>query len=525
MSVRNLPALLKPRSIVLIGASRRPGSVGSVLARNLFRGGFEGPVMAVHPQAASVESSLAYRSVEDLPMTPDLAVIATPPASVPDLVDRLGRRGTKAAVVISAGFGEAGSDDDRATGKALMQRMLDAARPHLLRLLGPNCVGLLVPPLGLNASFVHRHPSPGSIAFLTQSGAMATSVIDWAAERGIGFSAVASLGDMADVDFGDLLDYYGGDPGTRAILLYIETVTDARKFLSAGRAAARTKPVIVIKTGRTRSAARAAASHTGALAGTDAVYDAAFRRAGMLRVFDLEELFAATATLSSRVKVTGDRLAILSNGGGIGVLATEALEEGGGRVADLAPETMARLDAALPATWSHGNPVVIIGDAGGPRYAQALEALMDDPGSDAVLVLNCPTAVADPIEAAEAVVDVVAEKRGRPVLTSWLGAEAAQAARRLFHDNRIPTFDTPSLAVRGFLHMVRYRRNQEQLMETPAAVPDAFTPDVAAARALIARVRAEGRRQLTEPEAKAVLAAYGIPVVRTVEVDTPGAAG
>ena len=419
------------------------------------------------------------------------------------------------------GFGEGGR---KGGGADLTRQMLDAARPHLMRIVGPNCVGVMVPHHHLNASFVHVPPLPGNIGFVTQSGAIATSIVDWATHRGIGFSHIVSLGNSADVDFGDMLDYLAADPHTRAILLYIEAVTDARKFMSAGRAAARNKPVIVIKSGRNAAAARAAASHTGALAGSDAVYDAAFRRAGMLRVFDLAELFDAVETLASGLRIHGDRLAILTNGGGIGVLATESLVDHGGIPAELSEKTVEALNAALPPTWSHGNPVDIIGDAPGERYAAALQALLADPGKDAVLVLNCPTAVADSLDAAKAVVSTLEKQRRAPVLTSWLGEGAAADARRLFAEHRIPTYETPGQATRAFMHLVAYKRNQQLLMETPPSVPEEYTPDASEARRLMDVALAEGRDWLTEPEAKAVLAAYQIPIVETVSAGTPEAA-
>ena len=522
MSVRNLDRLFKPRSIAVIGASKRPQSVGAVLSQNLFNAGFEGPVLPVNPREQSIESTMAYSSVDALPITPDLAVICTPPKTVPGLIDQLGQRGTKAAVVITAGFGEGGD----AEGEALMQATLAAAKPHLLRIVGPNCVGVMIPHLGVNASFVHVNPLPGDIAFVTQSGAVATSIVDWATARGIGFSHVVSLGDMGDVEFGDMLDYLAMDPKTKAILLYVESITEARKFMSAGRAAARTKPVIVIKSGRSDAAAAAAASHTGALAGSDAVYDAAFRRAGMLRVNDLSELFDAVETLAMGIKVRGDRLAILTNGGGIGVMATDHLVEEGGHMARLDDKTIATLNERLPATWSKGNPVDIIGDAPGARYADALKAILDDRDHDAVLVLNCPTAIADSLEAAQAVVATLDAYPGgstrRPaVLTSWLGDGAAVEARKLFAQRRIPTYETPGQATRAFMHLVRYRQNQDLLMETPSVLADENPVDPEAARTIIGGVLAEGRDVLTEPEAKWVLAAFGIPVVHTATARTP----
>jgi acetyltransferase len=521
MSIRNLDYVFNPRSIAVIGASKREKSIGAVVSHNLMNYRFDGPVMLVNPKERSIESTLSYQSVEDLPVVPDLAVVCTPPQTVPELVDRLGARGTKGVVIITAGFGEGGSEE----GEKLMQQTLDAARPHLVRIVGPNCVGVVVPQHGLNASFVHINPLKGDLAFVTQSGAMATAVVDWATHRGIGFSHVVSLGDMSDVDFGDMIDYLAADQQTRGILMYIESVTDARKFMSAARAAARSKPVIAIKAGRSAAAAKAASSHTGAMAGSDAVYDAAFRRAGMLRVYDLDELFDAVETLASGLQVKGERLAILTNGGGVGVLATESVSDEAAELAELDPQTIEKLNGCLPPTWSKGNPVDIIGDAPGDRYRDAMEALLPDRNKDAVLVMNCPTAVADSLDAANAVVDVVKRHRKLPILTTWLGEGAAVDARRLFASHRIPTYETPSKAVRAFMHLVRYKRNQELLMQTPPSIADDFAPDTAKAKKIIRLALAEDRDVLTEPEAKDVLAAYGVPVVRTRAVRTPEEAG
>ncbi|MBI1207564.1 MAG: GNAT family N-acetyltransferase [Azospirillum sp.] len=524
MSIRNLEFLLKPTSIALIGASRRPNSIGAVVARNLFNAGFEGPIMPVHPRERAIEGVLAYPSVAALPLTPDLAVICTPPDSVPGLIDELGARGTKAAVVITAGFGELGAE-----GKALQQKLLDAAKPHLLRILGPNCLGLMVPGQGVNASFVHIPPLKGDVALVAQSGAVVTAVVDWATSRGIGFSHLLSLGDVADVDFGDLIDHLANDGNVRSILLYIEAVGQTRKFLSAARAAARQKPVIVIKAGRSDEAAKAASSHTGALAGSDAVYDAAFRRAGILRVEELDELFAAVETLAmcgnlSGGRGFGDRLAIVTNGGGIGVLATDTLIKAGGRLAPLSAETIARLNGVLPAVWSKANPIDIIGDAPAKRYADALSILLEDRDIDALLVMNCPTAVGDSYWAAQAVIETLAKQpkdQRRPVLTTWLGEGAAAESRRLFAANRIPTYQTPRDAIAAFMHMVHYRKSQELLMETPASVTEYLQPDTGLATRIINAVLDEGREWLSEVESKKVLAAYGVPVVRTLSARTP----
>jgi acetyltransferase len=515
MSIRNLDAVLRPKSIALIGASTREHSVGGVVARNLFGGGFAGPIMPVNPHHDAVHGVLAYPDVASLPLVPDLAVVCTPPGTVPGLVSELAARGTRGIVVITAGFGELGN----AEGKALERLMLESAKPHLVRIVGPNCVGLLVPGVGLNASFAHIAPQRGGIAFVTQSGALVTAVLDWAAARRIGFSHLVSVGDMVDVDFGDLLDYLASDPDARAILLYVEAITHARKFMSAARAAARIKPVIVIKSGRHAESARAASSHTGALAGVDAVYDAAFRRAGMLRVYSLDELFDAVETLAAAPPLTGERLAILTNGGGMGVLATDTLIDLGGRLATLSSDTIKQLSDHLPRMWSHGDPVDIIGDAPGERYAEALSILLGSPEVDAVLVINCPTAIADPLDAARAVVGALGGRR-RPVLTSWLGEAAAASSRALFAQQRISTYDTPDKAVRGFMHLVRYQRNQAMLMETPPSIPE-IAVDAAGAAKVIAGAVAEGREWLNEIESKDVLAHYGIPVARTLRAGSP----
>jgi acetyltransferase len=516
VSIRNLDALFVPTSVALVGASARSGSVGAVIARNLLSAGFKGKIMPVNPRHPAIVGATAYPDIASLPQPPDLAVIATPPDTVPGIIAKLGARGTRAAVVITAGVGSATTAD----GKSLRQQMLDAARPHLLRIVGPNCIGVMVPGIGLNGSFAHIAPGKGDLAFLTQSGAMVTAVLDWASARGIGFSHFVSLGDMADVDFGDMLDYLAADPGTRAVLLYIEAITHARKFMSAARACARLKPVVVIKAGRRAEGARAAASHTGALAGADAVYDTAFRRAGALRVYEMDELFDAVETLATARPISGERLAILTNGGGPGVMATDALIEAGGRLAELSPQTHAALDKCLPPTWSHGNPVDIIGDAPASRYADALQALLADKGTDAILVINCPTAITSCTDAARAVIDTIGDAR-RAVLTNWLGDTTAADARRMFMARRIPTYHTPEQAVRGFMHIVRYRRNQELLLEVPPSVPEAFTPDTEAARAALRPALAEGRDWLSEAEAKTVIAAYGIPIVQTRTAATP----
>ena len=524
MSVRNLKKLFNPSSVALVGASIRPCSVGAVATRNLYAAGFQGDIYLVNPRHTTIDGHPCFADIASLPKAPDLAVIATAPDSVPELIAQLGARGTRAAVVITAGFGEGNSRQ----GQKLCNAMLEAARPYLLRIVGPNCFGLMLPRVDLNASFIHLQPLPGRLAFVAQSGALLATVADWATHRRIGFSHLVSLGDMADVDFGDILDYLATDGYTRAILLYIESITHARKFMSAARAAARIKPVIVVKAGRYSESASAAASHTGAMAGSDAVYEAAFRRAGILRVNDLEALFDAVTTLGVLQPVSGDRLAMLTNGGGIGVMATDTLIYKKGNLARLGESTLTHLNAVLPPTWSHANPVDIIGDATPQRYSDTLNALMDDPGVDAVLVMNCPTAIASGTEAARAVLESIQQRpRGaRPcgLLSCWIGEGPAEGARQLFREQGIPSYETPTKAVRGFMQMVRYRHSQTMLMEVPPDIPEAFTPDRRAVRDIIDMVLGEKRNWLLETEAKAVLAAYGIPTVPTVAAETPEAA-
>jgi acetyltransferase len=510
MSIRNLESLLNPRSIAVVGASSRPQRVGTVVLRNVLQGGFSGAVYPINPKYDQVQGLRTYARPEELPAAPDLAVICTPPHTVPNLVARLGARGTRAAIVITAGLQRVHDD----TGRSLGQAMLAAARPHLMRILGPNCVGLLVPGIKLNASFAHTDALAGNIAFISQSGALVTATLDWAKARGIGFSHFVSLGEGADVDFADLIDYLGSEATTRAILLYMESLQAARKFLSAARAAARNKPVIVVKAGRAPEGARAAASHTGALAGSDAVFDAAVRRAGMLRVDTLRELFEAVETISHNTRLAGERLAIMTNGGGAGVLAADALSMAGGKLCELAPETLARLDAALPPTWSRANPVDIIGDAPTERYVQTFDALAQNPQTDAILSLHAPTAIVASDAIARACVPSV-RRSGKPVLSCWLGQHSVGAARQIFHDAGIADFPTPEEAVRAFMQLVEYRKNQDCLLQVPPAQAAMQEPDMQSARDVVQAVLAEKREMLTEPEAKRVLRAYGIPVVDT----------
>ena len=501
MSIRNLDALFAPTSVAVFGASERPASVGATVWRNL-RDAYQGRLYPVNPKHARLGNVVAYDSVAALPEAPDLAVICTPAATVPGLIAQLGERGTRAAVVVTAGL-----------DKATKQAMLDAARPHTLRILGPNCIGMLVPHLGLNASFAHIGAQPGELAFVSQSGALVTAMLDWASARNIGFSHFVSLGEHADVDFGDMLDFLGSDPHTRAILLYIESVDEAHKFMSAARSAARNKPVIVVKAGRSAAGQAAAASHTGALAGSDAVFDAAIARAGMLRVFTLADLFLAAETLARFRDGPSERLIVLTNGGGAGVMAADEASALGVPLAPLDQAMLARLDAVLPANWSRANPVDIIGDAPAGRYVAALEALAQDPDST-VLFIHAPTAIVASSEIAQAVLPHLGTSPRR-VLGSWLGDQAVAQARQTCRAAGVPDFNTPEEAVRAFSFLRTYRQHQTELLQTPPARAAEEAPDLMAIRALVDAVLSEGRELLTEPEAKSLLAAAGLPVVPT----------
>src|SRR5579863_7296057 len=516
MSTYRLDKLFSPRSVAVIGASPREKSPGRAVLKNLRRGGFAGEIGLVNPHYDAIEGVRAVKSYDQLPGAPDLVVIAAPPPAVPALVATAGRRGSAAAIILTAGLGHG-------TG-SLAELCEKNARAAGLRLVGPNCLGVLVPRVKLNASFAASMPRPGDLALISQSGAIATGLVEWASVRGIGFSAVVSIGDSLDVDFAGRLDYFAMDRATRAILLYIESVKDARKFMSAARAAARAKPVLVVKSGRHAAGAKAAMTHTGALAGSDSVYDAAFRRAGFLRVLDLDELFAASETLGHLTTLAGKRLAILTNGGGVGVLAVDRLVELGGELAAISPGTMKELNAALPPIWSHANPADIAGDADAARYAVALGQLLDDPANDAVLVMNVPTALASPADAAKSVVAVAANDRAKrsppkPVFAMWMGQSDASA--KVFEDARIPSYATETAAVYGFTHLVRYQEARNLLMAVPPSLPQEFTRDPAAVRPVIDNVLAERRTWLDPIELSQVFSGYGISLTAAILARNP----
>lgn len=522
MSVRNLRAMFAPKSIVLIGADKDTRSIPYTVAGNLFQSGFKGPIVPVHDTFEAVRGALACRSIEALPVVPDLAVLAGPPEGVPELIDRLGARGTCAAVALSPEFDRAGT----AEGRRLRQAMLDAARPHCLRIVGPACLGIHAPHHGLNASYSHARARPGDLAFVAQSASITELILDWAVPRSVGFSIVASLGDMADVDFGDMLDFLALDVKTRAVLLYVETISDARKFMSAARTISRIKPVIVFKAGSGADAGAGlgagngagndaglgAAAGDGTAVEPNAVYEAAFRRAGVLPVETVNELIAAARTLSRGTRTSGDRLAIVSNGRGIGTLAADLLRRYKGRLASPSADAAGKLDAILPAAWGGRNPVNVFADADGERYAAVVEVLLNDPESDGLLVVHGPSAVSDLAEVALATAQATGKTR-KPVLTVWYDEHGRDAARRIFAGRKIANHDSPAQAVASFMQLVNYRRNQDMLMETPPSVPELFHRDVDAARRVVEGALAEGRSWLIEPEVETLLAAYGLPSV------------
>lgn len=505
----SLDPIFKPQSVAVVGASATPGSVGSILMRNLMENPFGGVVFPINPKRDAVHGVLCYPSLAAVPRPVDLAVIATPAATVPDAVRQCVERGIQGAIVISAGFSELGAE-----GRALERQVREIARGKL-RLIGPNCLGVIHPPSRLNASFAASMARPGNVALLSQSGAICTSILDWARETHVGFSSFVSVGAMIDVDFADLIDYFGDDPGTHSILIYMESIGDVRKFLSAARNVARTKPIIVVKSGRHEAGAKAAASHTGALAGSDAVFDAAFRRAGVLRVITIRELFNTAEILSMQPQPKGPNLAIVTNAGGPGVMGTDDLMTLGGQLAQLSPATRAALDAILPPFWSHANPIDVLGDATPERYRKAVEVCAKDPDIQGILILLSPQAMTDPTETARQLIPF-ATGTGKPVLAAWMGGTAVRAGKELLQRSGVPTFDTPEAGVRAFLHMIQFRRNQELLYETPAALPEDWVPDSARVQRVITAARAAGRTLLTEFEAKEVLAAYDIPTVPTV---------
>ncbi|MFZ5483449.1 MAG: GNAT family N-acetyltransferase [Pseudomonadota bacterium] len=515
MSQHYLHPLFNPRSVAVFGASTREDSVAGVIFRNMLEAEFKGRVFPINPKYDVLLDQKCYASIADLPETPDLAIIATPAPTVAPILDACGQRGVRYAVVLSAGFREMGPK-----GIAMEEQLLATARKHDIRFIGPNCLGIQRPAIGLNATFALGKPQPGELALVSQSGAICTAMLDWAHSNGIGFSAVVSSGASADLDFGEILDYLANDPSTRSIIMYIEGIRDARRFMSAIRAVARLKPVVLVKVGRHEAGSKAVASHTGALVGGDDVFDALLRRAGVVRVNTITQLFSSALALSSRVKPAGNRLAIVTNGGGPGVMATDRAVDLGVRIAELAPQTLERLNAALPFNWSHGNPIDVIGDAGAERYQAAVEACLADRGVDGVLVMLTPQAMTKPTEVAEAVIQA-AKSSDKPVLTCWMGEDQVGGGRALFRQSGVPYFKTPEPAVEVFSFISAFYENQRLLMQTPGSLSHQAEPDVEGARLIIEGALAQGRHLLNEVESKALLSAFHIPVAQTLIARNP----
>jgi acetyltransferase len=515
MSTRNLDKVFDPKSIAIIGASNRKGSVGYILLRNLIGAEYEGVVFPVSKTSASVQGIQAYASISQVPRKIDLAVIAVPAQAVPETIRECGEAGVSGAVIVTAGFREIGAE-----GKKLEEQVKAIADSYNVRIVGPNCLGYIRPALNLNVTFAQIIPPAGRVAFFSQSGALGTAILDWAAANQIGFSTFVSVGSMSDVDFGDLIDYFGADQHTSSIIIYIEAITDARKFMSAARHFAKTKPIIVVKSGRTARSALAAASHTGAIAGDDTLYSAVFRRAGVVRVDEIEDLFNASEALSRVSSPRGPKLGIITNAGGPGVMASDRLIALGGELAELSPETEAALRASLPSFASVANPVDVIGDAPADRYAQTTAALMEDRKCDGVVAILTPQAMSDPTATALALVDVARKHPNKPLLTSFMGEIAVAEAIKIFRNAHVPVFSTPEDAIRAYMYMYQYTKNLANLYETPADILPDFQPNRQQVKDIFIDVAHSGRSVLTEIEAKNVFEAYEIPVVKTVVATT-----
>ena len=512
MVTTNLDHIFNPHSIAVIGASEETGSVGQILMHNLTQTGFEGKIYPVNLHRKEVMGFKAYTKVGDIPDPVDLAIIATPAKTVPEIVEECGKVGILGVIVISAGFREIGKK-----GQALEKKLKTLQEKFNLRIVGPNCLGIIRPTIKLNATFTETQPKAGNIAFISQSGALGSAILDLAASQNIGFSSFVSVGSMIDVDFGDLIDYFGTDPHTRSIIMYIEGITDARKFMSAARHFAKTKPLIVVKAGKFSESAKAAASHTGSLAGSDLVYDAAFKRAGIVRVDEISDLFNAAEVLGMQPLPQGSRLAIITNAGGPGVMAADALIARGGQLAQLSETTIEQLNNTLPTYWSHGNPIDLLGDADAERYRAVMDLCLADNEVDGILIIYTPQAKAAAPEIARSIVGMCDTRGGceKTILTSFMGAEKVEKANRIFIENGYPTFMTPEQAIATYLYMYQYKRNLELLYETPEELPTESIPPKRPVTVLLRNAAADKREILTESEAKQLLEFYSIPVVKT----------
>lgn len=515
-----LQSIFAPKNVAVIGATEKEGSVGRTILWNLISSPFGGAVFPINPKRPSLLGIKAYPSIKDVPDQVDLAVIVTPSTSIPGIINECVEVGVKGAIVISAGFKEIGP-----VGVELERQLLENARKGGMRIVGPNCLGVMNPISGLNATFAAGMARKGNVAFISQSGALCTAVLDWSFKENVGFSAFVSVGSMLDVDWGDLIYYLGDDPHTESIVIYMETIGDARSFLSAAREVALTKPIIVIKPGRTEGAARAAASHTGSLTGSDEVLDAAFRRAGVLRVNSISEIFSMSEVLGRQPRPKGPRLTILTNAGGPGVLATDKLISTGAELAEISKEATEKLNEFLPSSWSHNNPIDIIGDADPQRYAKSLEVAAQDENSDGLLVILTPQAMTDPTATAEAL-KTYAKSYDKPILASWSGGKEVAAGEAILNKAGIPTFEYPDDAAQAFSYMWQSTFNLKTLYETPSLPDDEGAgPDRALAKSIIDHARETGRDLLTEAESKQLLSAYGIPTTPTLIAKSAKEAG
>ena len=512
MVTLNLDKIFNPRSVAIIGASDVEGSVGYAIVKNLTQQGYAGKVYFVNIRKPEILGVKTYPTITEVPEAVDLAMIATPAKTVPDVMEECGKAGVKGAIIVSAGFKETGAE-----GKSLETKILEKARKYGIRVIGPNCVGIMHPLVNLNATFIDKVPKPGKVAFLSQSGALGSAILDWAISENIGFSHFVSVGSMIDVDFGDLIDYFGTDPKTRSILMYVEGITEARKFMSAARHFSRTKPIIVVKSGKFTESAKAAASHTGSLSGEDDVYDAAFKRAGVVRVNEIADLFNAAEVLGTQPLPRGPRLAVVTNAGGPGVMATDDLIARGGKLAKLDQKTLDALDAALPPFWSKGNPIDVLGDAKADRYKLAIEACLNDDNIDGILIIFTEQAVSGSVDVAKGIVELVKNKSYpiKTILTSFIGNGAVREANEILNANNIPTYGTPEQAVKTYMYMNSYQRNIELLYETPEELPVDDSLPKRPLTAILRNAALENREVLTEDEAKKILKYYDFPVVKT----------
>lgn len=510
MGVENLDKIFKPKSIAVIGASNRREKAGYRIFRNLVGSGYEGIVYPINPRYESIQGVQAYKSIAEIPKVVDLAIIATSSTIVCDVVEECGKKGIKGIIIISAGFKEIGDE-----GKKREEKLKQLQQTYNLRIIGPNCVGIIIPSLHLNATFAGSSPMKGNIALFSQSGAICGSILDWAASAQVGFSSFVSVGSMIDVDFGDLIDCFGQDRDTRSIVLYVESISEARKFMSAARGFARSKPIIVIKSGRFAEGAKAATSHTGAMAGEDDIYDAAFQRAGIVRIKEIQDLFNCSSILAKQPRPRGPNLAIITNAGGPGVLATDAVIEHKGKLATLSDETMEKLNTFLPSHWSHANPIDIIGDSDEENYRKTIEVCLDDPNIDGILIISVPQVMADPQKLADVIIDL-SKRTTKPILTSFVGEASVQYARQILNRNNIPTYQTPEEAVKSYMHLHHYAQNLEILYETPEERTIKDTKEIQQTiKTIFQHAKNEHRTILTEDESKEIIAQYGIPTTQT----------